>query len=275
MTERRRYNKTCLYCNKAFSTTHNEARFCSHSCATRSRSVLDVNIWENGFSHLNTYILGLICSDGCIYYSKQHKKDLLNITLKDYEMIETLNYFMTPTKKIYENRGCYSVIYNNSNAINFIKDLGISYRKSLSLNFPNIPEEYLWNFIRGYFDGDGCVYISHNNGHDYTFISITSGSLSILNTLRDILLKYDIHARINKDCRKDTYYLRISRQKDVKKFAEYMYKDAKLFLCRKRERFNIFLGPLHLPYKFYKDVLYPILKDIEISCFNKETPYLI
>ena len=179
MIERRRYSKTCLYCNNLFSTTHKEARFCSKSCAVRSRSVLDINIWENGFSHLNVYILGLISSDGCIYKS-------------------------------------------------------------------------------------------HNNGHDYMFISLTSASISILNTLKNILLEFDIHARINKDCRKDTCYLRISRQKDVKKFGEYMYKDANLFLSRKRERFNIFLGTLRLPYKFYKDVLYPILKNIEISCFKKK-----
>lgn len=275
MIERRRYSKTCLYCNNLFSTTHKEARFCSKSCAVRSRSVLDINIWENGFSHLNVYILGLISSDGCIYYSKRHKRDLLNITLKDYEMIKTLNHLMTPTKKIYKNQGCYCVIYKNDNAINFIKSLGISYRKSLTLNFPKIPKEYLWDFIRGYFDGDGCIYKSHNNGHDYMFISLTSASISILNTLKNILLEFDIHARINKDCRKDTYYLRISRQKDVKKFGEYMYKDANLFLSRKRERFNIFLGTLRLPYKFYKDVLYPILKNIEISCFKKETPHLV
>lgn len=252
MTERRRYKKRCLYCNSQFYTTHKEARFCSKKCGSLSHKTSDINIWSEGLNDINTYIIGLIASDGCIYLDKKQNRNMLNITSKDYKLIEYLNNLMTPSKKIYENKGSFSIIYKNDEALNYIISLGISYRKSLTLKFPYIPDEFFWSFMRGYFDGDGCIYKSHNNGHDYMFVSITSGSLDILMTIQDKLLKYDIHARINKDCRKDTFYLKIYKQKDVSIFAENMYKNAQLFLGRKRERFNIFLGPLYFHYSSIK-----------------------
>ena len=39
--------------------------------------------------------------------------------------------------------------------------LGVVYNKSLVLTFPTfdiVPEKYMNHFIRGYFDGDGCVW---------------------------------------------------------------------------------------------------------------------
>lgn len=47
---------------------------------------------------------------------------------------------------------------------------GIGSAKSLSLEFPNVPNCYLSHFMRGYFDGDGCIY------KDKFFVNIVSGS---------------------------------------------------------------------------------------------------
>lgn len=57
----------------------------------------------------------------------------------------------------------------------------------------------------------------------------------------------------------------------MKKFAEYMYDNADLYLSRKRERFDIFLGPaIFILLLFYNDVLYSMSKDIEIivKCYS-------
>jgi hypothetical protein len=35
--------------------------------------------------------------------------------------------------------------------------LGIFQNKSLAIKFPEVPAEFLGGFVRGYFDGDGCV----------------------------------------------------------------------------------------------------------------------
>lgn len=99
MTERRRYKKRCLYCNSQFYTTHKEARFCSKKCGSLSHKTSDINIWSEGLNDINTYIIGLIASDGCIYLDKKQNRNMLNITSKDYKLIEYLNNLMTPSKK--------------------------------------------------------------------------------------------------------------------------------------------------------------------------------
>ena len=39
-----------------------------------------------------------------------------------------------------------------------LSSLGFTQAKSHTLNFPEVPEEVLGHFVRGYFDGDGCIY---------------------------------------------------------------------------------------------------------------------
>lgn len=241
MTERRKYQKRCIYCNKNFFTTHKDSKFCSTSCASKSRFTPGINIWSNGFTNTNVYILGLIAADGCLSYDKHSKRDNINITLKDYNIIYKINKILTPDKKIYQSKGCFSINYKNQDAIEFLKNLGITYRKSLTLKLPDIPKEFFWDFIRGYFDGDGCIYSSFNKNKEYKFISITSGSRKILESVQKNLLEYKIKAQIYKDSRNNSFYLKIFKQNDVKSFGQYMYKNADLFLERKRERFDFFL----------------------------------
>lgn len=60
------------------------------------------------------------------------------------------------------------------------KNFNIVPQKTKILKFPRqIPEEFLPDYIRGYFDGDGCI--SQTNG--YLHISFTSGSKIFLNEI--------------------------------------------------------------------------------------------
>jgi|SRR3989344_1250414 len=84
--------------------------------------------------------------------------------------------------------------------------LGFIPNKSLTLNFPIIPEKFRRDFIRGYFDGDGCIYfrkhkVKNRKKEKWVFSSrFTSGSkkfLSELHTqLRPMLEKGAIHDKI-------------------------------------------------------------------------------
>jgi intein/homing endonuclease len=52
--------------------------------------------------------------------------------------------------------------------------------KSNDMIFPDIPKEYLADFIRGYFDGDGSIMLLKNNKVNCAF---TSSSKIFLDTL--------------------------------------------------------------------------------------------
>lgn len=236
-------NKKCKYCNTNYKTNHSTSLYCSKSCASKDRFTPGVNIWKNGFNSLNVYVIGLIASDGCLSFDKHSKRDNVNITLNDKELIEELKMILTPDKKIYKNNNSFSINYKNDDAIEILKESNITYNKSLSYKFPtNIPEKYLKDFIRGYFDGDGSVYKNYTTNHGKTYcyinVSFTSGSLSFLESLQKHFQEHTIQSRIVKDNRKETFYLKIYDKQSVINFKRYIYWNDKLmFLNRKFKKF--------------------------------------
>lgn len=62
--------------------------------------------------------------------------------------------------------------------------MGLYPNKSLTMQFPSIPKRFLGHFIRGYFDGDGCVRLSTAKGVLQKLSTVfTSGSKDFLQTL--------------------------------------------------------------------------------------------
>lgn len=177
------------------------------------------------------YVLGLWFADGCIYKGK-----IFDITLhaKDKYILKRIAEELQYEGKLYDyvdhqaarlNFSCV-VIYNDLIA------LGGTEAKSLTLQFPNIPKEYLGDFIRGYFDGDGSAMDLKNNRFNTAF---TCGSKDFLDKLLLILQEecgvkggsYD----------KSSKSLRFGK-KDSILIGRFMYKnDPELFLLRKRNKF--------------------------------------
>lgn len=75
------------------------------------------------------------------------------------------------TDKIYRSR----CILGSKHMFNTLTNYGCTTRKSLTLKFPNINifknKNLIRHFIRGYFDGDGCISYG-NKEHTYPIVSI-------------------------------------------------------------------------------------------------------
>lgn len=183
--------------------------------------------WSNNMA----YILGLWFADGCIYGGKMfditlHKKDKY-ILKKIAEELEyegpIYDYVDRQTVRI--NFSC-KVIYND------IIALGGKEQKSLDIKFPLIPKEYLPDFIRGYFDGDGCIMNLKNNRLNAAF---TCGSKQFLADLLEIL---KTEAGIEGGSFDDSCCSLKFGKKDTIRLGNYMYKNnPKLFLLRKQQKF--------------------------------------
>lgn len=144
------------------------------------------------------YILGFWFADGCImdkggskvFSITQHKNDkyLLEKILKKMNSIHPLEISAKGT--------CYSFCIGSKKIFNDIIILGGKTRKSKDVDFPDIPPQYLADFIRGYFDGDGCVYLRKNG--NLGGANFVCGSKKFINRLNDILAfrlslcKYDL-----------------------------------------------------------------------------------
>ena len=155
---------------------------------------MDNDIYENGWDQTNAYIFGIIMSDGCLKYEGRNKNRLaIRIGLNDYDMIKKLHDYMCVGNKIYCQGKQYSIKYRNENSINFLVKNGLTERKSLTMKFPNIPYNVLASFIRGYFDGDGSIILSHTKYNIYGQVSFASGSKDFLLGLQKALIdNFDI-----------------------------------------------------------------------------------
>ena len=177
------------------------------------------------------YILGLWFADGCIYGGK-----MFDITLHARDkyilkrIAEQLNY--EGNIQDYVDRQAARINFSCVVIYNDIVNLGGIENKSLTIKFPNIPEEFLPDFIRGYFDGDGSIMRLKNNRLNS---AITSGSKDFLDSMLKILKdkagveggSYDPSSKSIRFGKRDTI-----------RIGDYMYKNnPELFLLRKREKF--------------------------------------
>lgn len=240
------YNRKCKKCNTEFETRKKDQQCCSKRCANSLSSANRITIDESAFNeNIDTsdkaYLLGYIFSDGCLSYDKHSKRERITIVSNDLQIIKEFHKIMTPQKSIYQQGKSYKIVSNNFNDIRLLKEYGVSYNKSLTIEFPLIENALLPDFIRGIFDGDGCVYInktrSNNIFYEYLNVSFTTGSLRFANGLIDALALFNIKARLNKDCRKNIYYVKIQSKSNIKRFFDLIYCNNSLRLERKYNTF--------------------------------------
>jgi hypothetical protein len=110
------------------------------------------------FEHLteeSAYWLGFIYADGCI--KPEHNALVVEVQLGDKDHLLRLQSAIGGSFKQYKRP---SVILQ-VNSKKMYKDLlhwGVTPRKSLTCTFPELEEHLIPHFIRGYVDGDGCIY---------------------------------------------------------------------------------------------------------------------
>lgn len=220
---------------------------------------IDESIFNTIDSEEKAYWLGFLYADG--YISKDKSLITLTLSSKDREhLIKFANFLKTNSPirdyKVKGNRGTLTKESYNASSINIysniIKDdlitLGCINKKSLILTFPKeklIPKEFIRHFIRGYFDGDGSVFISHE--HHWRNQTLTDvihwrfiGTLDMLeNIKKQINIPIGKISR-KKDSCKNTYELAYKRTKWSKTFYNYLYKNSTIYLDRKKQIFDLF-----------------------------------
>lgn len=213
----------------------------------REKSCL-YNVDETYFETIDTeekaYWLGFLMADGYI------GKDSIELTLKesDYKHIEKFKKSIKSTSiiKYREKQKAYRIIISSKKMINDLTNLGCMQNKSLILKYPKniIPENLEKHFIRGYFDGDGCLGLYVANKKD----KIKQAQLSVLGT-KDFIDNVEFILIKNCDLKKrNKYYMngkaysiyyRGNRQ--CLRILDYLYRDSTIYLDRK--------------YKIYKDII--------------------
>ena len=131
----------------------------------KSKEKFDINknIFDIIDNNEKSYLLGFIAADGSI---NNHATRLtISIKRKDVEILEIFRKFLQTNKSIeYFSRIHEGKTYEyarlsiiNKHINKALNSLGLHERKTWGNTIPEIDNEYMRGFIRGYFDGDGCI----------------------------------------------------------------------------------------------------------------------
>ena len=224
------------------------------------------------------YFLGLIYADGTIVSASNRQKQLcIALQEEDSYLLEEICKDIKPFKEItisyppniakhnWKKRAVFKV--SSDLICQKLIDMGCIQRKSkLGMTFPSLDENLIHHFIRGFFDGDGCIYVREVENKyirktSYTiknpfkrklqkrvqFCSTSEQFLKdCINHINNkIQLKGSVHWRKVKRTL-FVYKVSIEMQKDVENFKNYLYSDAKIFMIRKKNKFDMSISSLSL-----------------------------
>jgi len=123
-----------------------------------------VNDDYNFESHNGAWILGFIAADGYLPITRGAKnKVVITLARKDEEILERIAQEIEYTGNIiqFDNNGfpSSSLSFTSKSLRQKIEKYGIGNNKTFRLDkLPNLPEKYMIDFIRGFFDGDGSIF---------------------------------------------------------------------------------------------------------------------
>lgn len=184
------------------------------------------------------YFLGLIKADG--YIDRTRNRLALRLQEKDVELLNKLcDCVGFPLNRIntidMSRRGTQNhVEFAVSNAQFVTPILDAKYPSILE----KVPEEFSYDFIRGYFDGDGSI--AYKNLRKLYFSVSVVGSPDDDHMLKYIMERIQGFTKIYIDKRSNLPFLKTDNQAVIRNFRDLVYKDATLYLSRKKFKFDHF-----------------------------------
>lgn len=213
------------------------------------------NINQHYFDDLRNpeviYVIGFLYADGC---NHECQSIALSLEEQDSYILELINRKMDNEKQVrfidYSNKHDFGYSYKNQYCLNIYNSriakvlniLGVTPRKSLTLEFPKWLHPSLYPvFINGVFDGDGSLYRYKNEDGKprNTVLTITSTE-NFCKALTDIAAKYiGINSHIyDASCHNGiTRVFQICGSEICKKFLDWMYSMKTIYLQRKYNRY--------------------------------------
>jgi predicted HTH domain antitoxin len=191
------------------------------------------------------YWLGFLYADGYIRERKFGNSLELKLSVKDNDHLELFRRCLNSNHKIVygfsktHNNGKPSIshmghlaMYSNE-LVDNIKSHGFHSRKTFTISKPNLSSDLMNHFIRGYFDGDGSFSFNSKTKTNKSQIVSASEDFQkfIISELALNGIKINLYSEIK---------LQIQNKVENLKFYHYIYNNAKIYLNRKKEKYEEF-----------------------------------
>lgn len=240
--------QVCVMTGISFSCLQRklQSRGLSRSNKVNSRKYqVDHSYFNRIDSEDKAYWLGFLYADGYVSRSKHGQKCVgCSLGIKDKAHLGKLKDTLQATYPIKEYiTESYGVpvtycrlLITSEEMFDTLTKQGVLEKKSLILTFPTnsqVPEHLTNHFIRGYFDGDG----SFSKSHDGYCVKIC-GTKEFLEVLGEKIGFLGRRLSKRRKDKKNNYCLEIGGRHQVATIGNLMYKDAAVWMGRKRNRLS-------------------------------------
>lgn len=213
----------------------------------RVKHTFNFNYFDSIDTEEKAYWLGFIYADGYISSSplksggKKSYTFELSLKLDDQNHLRNLQKELNTKRPVLITNTRCRLLVNSKHFWETLNNYGCTPKKSLTLNFPNInifkSKDLIRHFMRGYFDGDGCISYANKN---HTILNMqllgTKQFLQIfIQNLPEDLQDFTIRHNHN-NIEESTYLINTSSSKAYK-FFKFLYENSKIYLERKYARF--------------------------------------
>ena len=201
--------------------------------------IINDTYFDNIDTEEKAYFLGFLYADG----SNDGYRTYLKLKEEDKEILEKLQILIkseNPIKKVveqYKNQDyiSYKLVLNSKKLCESLEKVGCVKNKTFKLTYPHfINKDLQRHFIRGYFDGDGCISYSSN------FRSVViAGNKTFVEDLQKILI-HDLNLSKTKIRIQENNFSRLeySGWRNCFKLRDYLYIDSTIYLDRKFQKFK-------------------------------------
>ena len=211
--------------------------------------------FDNIDSQEKAYILGILWADGCNARSKN--SIILQLQEKDRELLEAINVLTKNERPLRKQelskynpkwQDCYKITWQSKHLSELFESYGMVQKKSLVLEFPRwLTDDLYSHFIRGYFDGDGCISLMKINKNRSAYVGMVGTRMFLDEVAKIIRDQVGINVHIKRDERANDPIcnLRCNTREDVLKLLNWLYNDANIYMKRKYDKYQQFLNNIN------------------------------
>lgn len=218
------------------------------------RVYFDEDYFESIDTEDKAYFLGLLFADGSSQIIQKSDNGFshsvsIELNTTDRDVLEKFNKSIKNKNEIYDysresseykgqtrTRYMSRIVLFSKKMFDDLYKLGKQPVKVESCKrVPDIPFELIKHFLRGYFDGDGCVTITNKSVALQVY-----GTYEFLNSFKDGLQQLGVEVKNNVHKRKDANVsiLSVNNKEEIKKIYNLFYSDTEFYMKRRKNRFD-------------------------------------
>jgi hypothetical protein len=230
----------------------------SRGPCVKRRAATRTDVTQRGWCVETAYVVGLIATDGNL----ERRKPVITIVSRDITLLDTVRHCLRLRTLIRRHgddggRSYHRLSWYDRSLYQWLRQVGLTPAKSLTLSPLHIPDEYFADFFRGCIDGDGSILVYTDRYHADTcdryiyerlYLSIVSASYAFIDWLQATVYRLT-HAEGSMTVRTragahSAWTLRYSKTESIRLLNWMYYAPDLPCLERKRATAEKFLAPL-------------------------------